>query len=62
MLSTDWTPPSECLGGIGCPEVRQLYGKVQIRESNAPDQVVEMTMESWSRLVAATKRGEFDPQ
>lgn len=59
MLSDKWTK-FECVGGLGCPEVRATVDHVEIRDSQNPEVVVQIAKTSWPQFITDAKAGKFD--
>lgn len=53
-----WRRPSYCHGGE-CAEIARLDGRIALRSSIAPDDVVHYTNEEWRALAQAIRAGEF---
>ncbi|MFB7472615.1 DUF397 domain-containing protein [Kitasatospora sp. NPDC056184] len=57
---TDWQKSSISGNSNQCVEVRTAGGRIEIRESDAPEAVVTTTPETFALWIAGVKRGEFD--
>jgi hypothetical protein len=56
---TVWKQSSRCSAG-GCVQVAHHGGRVEVRDSNRPDQVAWFSERDWAVFVAGVKAGEFD--
>ena len=56
---TGWRRSTHCSFG-DCIEVRHAGGRVELRDSNRPGQIVWCREHDWAAFVAGVKNGEFD--
>ncbi|MER7705209.1 DUF397 domain-containing protein [Kitasatospora sp. NPDC097605] len=57
---SDWQKSSISGNSNQCVEVRAAGGRIEIRESDAPDSVVVTTPQTFALCIEGVKRGEFD--
>ncbi|MFJ8435192.1 DUF397 domain-containing protein [Kitasatospora sp. NPDC094019] len=57
---TDWQKSSTSGNSNQCVEVRTAAGRIEIRESDAPESIVTTTPTKFALWLEGVKRGEFD--
>ena len=54
----EWRHSSSCQGGA-CVEVASLDGRIAVRDSECPENVIIFSASSWRDFVAGVENGEF---
>lgn len=61
MITGEWRKPLRSGSEGNCAEIREHGGRIEIRNSKAPEAgTASFTPGEWRALVASTKDGEFD--